>query len=1387
MKRDRAFIVWLVSLVGLLCSATGGATDVNSAAALRSALANATESNGVVTLSGNVSLSSTLRITGGTMVLNLNGYTITYDRTGSSGTATAINVEGDGADVIIKNGTIEVRAAKGADGGFWSRDGENGSDAICIQLNRGYISLSDMTFIAKPGAGGTGYNSWPAGSNGNKGIAFTIDPNTGTMDGMVAKGAYVVGASSEDYKSEGYPNISTTSYTTTISLVNYTVAYNPNGGTIKTLGTSSYTIETANFSLPTIEKFGYTFNSWKYNNVPVDVNNLPATNSREATQSITFDADWQAVSYKITYNTDGGNAIKEGSYTIESEPITLPVPVKDKHLFQGWYTNQNFSGQPVTTIPKGSTGDKILYAKWLPSYSISYELNGGTNAENPPLAFTKESETITLPTPTRKGYSFKGWFTDQSLTGTVQTQIAKGSTGDRIYYAKWSIINYKLNYHLGGGDLPATYPQTYTIEETVTLPTATRPHYTFAGWYKTETGNQPFGATIPKGTIGDQTLYARWAPDEYTVTLDMQGGDKLDNITYTLETDHLPLPADGTKRGYTFAGWYKDDALTQPFGTHIEKGTSGNFTLYAKWTLARYTIHYDCYHGTNPDDAPTGYTIEEAVVLPIPHRAGFSFIGWYATDELTGNIQTSIPEGSVGNRIFYAKWGEGNLLSFSQPEAGKITVVKDNQELKSGTKVGAGTELTITAVPTNTSYKLSKLVINEQTYTSSPQTVKMPAEGGLTISALFLDPRPAASVPEITTFPENSLFIPSGEQVTVTLKKSDPDSELYYSLDGSTPRLYTAPFVVSSQTGDEKTVQVTAYARKEGHKDGIATRDITFRGSRITISFELPKGITAIDPDGGDVISAVASGGTFRFKLQIDRNYFPTLDSVEVIANGLRIQPNLYGIYTLGEQTLNVVVTVKGITGQTYLVTLEQTPHGEIFFTDEETLESWEAHYGDQLSITAKAIPPYKFLQWEDGSQTNPRLLTVEKNQTIKAHFTSDQSSFLVVLPDIEGVKVKPLTGYATEVLPGGKFKCYLQIDPAYDESEPVVKADGQVLPAVQQVYSIYNVQRNVRISVEGIRKNNILFTLKDNRIQATDLATGENVNNQKLKPGTLLSLYAKAPEGKVFAKWNDGKADNPRILSVEDASQLLPLFDEKGEKETARLVLKPAKGAGISPVNANIDAMPIGENIRIRLILLPAYSQSREQVRLTMNGEVINPELSLRAASQTETLYYTFPLSAGQTSLEVTGLKLNRYTLDLVQPDRGSIQADHTGEIEHGTLVTLTARPVNGDMFKKWNDGNTANPYTFEMTGSRQISGSFIEMQVPLSNESIQSDHRIYTSQGTLHVEIVSPTQLSIWDLRGELIQCVELAPGHWRGRVKAGIYLVKLGDSPTVKVNVK
>ena len=159
MKRNSGLIGWIVLIVGLLCSARGGATDVGSAEALRNALGNATVNGNVVTLTGDVYLdrnSGGLRITGGTMVLDLNTYTLTYDRSevkASSGNDIAIDINGSSANIVVKNGTIIVKAAKGTDGAAFGKSG-NGSNASAIVLNGGLVSIFNLEMVATPGPAG---------------------------------------------------------------------------------------------------------------------------------------------------------------------------------------------------------------------------------------------------------------------------------------------------------------------------------------------------------------------------------------------------------------------------------------------------------------------------------------------------------------------------------------------------------------------------------------------------------------------------------------------------------------------------------------------------------------------------------------------------------------------------------------------------------------------------------------------------------------------------------------------------------------------------------------------------------------------------------------------------------------------------------------------------------------------------------------------------------------------------------------------------------------------------------------------------------------------------------------------------------------------------------
>lgn len=146
------------------------------------------------------------------------------------------------------------------------------------------------------------------------------------------------------------------------------------------------------------------------------------------------------VSYKITYYLNGGTQTGNPStYQNTSNTFTLKNPTRKGYTFKGWYSDSSYKNR-ITTIQKGSKGNKSVYAKWSKNtYKLSYYLNGGKNGKNQ-TSYTVTSNTITLKSPTRKGYSFKGWYSDSKYKNKV-TSIKKGSTGNKALYAKWAKVS----------------------------------------------------------------------------------------------------------------------------------------------------------------------------------------------------------------------------------------------------------------------------------------------------------------------------------------------------------------------------------------------------------------------------------------------------------------------------------------------------------------------------------------------------------------------------------------------------------------------------------------------------------------------------------------------------------------------------------------------------------------------------------------------------------------------------------------------------------------------------------------------------------------------------------------------------------------------------------
>ena len=113
---------------------------------------------------------------------------------------------------------------------------------------------------------------------------------------------------------------------------------------------------------------------------------------------------------------------------------------REGYTFEGWYSDAALT-TPATAIPFATNGTVTIYTKWTPiEYSITYNLNGGTNHPGNPATYNIESANITLQAPEKSGYNFGGWFENEDCTGDAVTTIALGSHGNVTLYAKWTPI-----------------------------------------------------------------------------------------------------------------------------------------------------------------------------------------------------------------------------------------------------------------------------------------------------------------------------------------------------------------------------------------------------------------------------------------------------------------------------------------------------------------------------------------------------------------------------------------------------------------------------------------------------------------------------------------------------------------------------------------------------------------------------------------------------------------------------------------------------------------------------------------------------------------------------------------------------------------------------------
>lgn len=438
-------------------------------------------------------------------------------------------------------------------------------------------------------------------------------------------------------------------------------------------------------------KDGFEFIGW-YLDAGCTNRALSVTPTDPAVTVIKLYAKWSnAPTIRINYwdegelNFTGVLDPESATRIVAGETVKLYEPTKKGYDFLGWYSDAKCKNQ-ITSLTASDEGavEIDVYAKWrIHTYTVNYyDENGalftGSFAEGVTAPkYMDYGDTESLPTPTRTGYTFKGWYSDPECKNRIY-KVTADATADPIkVYAKWSADVYSISYRNEGdswfsGSHGKDYPTTVTFDAPAVLVEPTRGGYNFMGWFLDKDCTVPVTqialTEVPKN--GVVYVYAKWEAKTYDIVYkDMYGEDFTGTHDakqpMTIAYGESKQLLDPTRAGYTFLGWYTSPDCTyntRAYSVAPNTATESPVVYYAKWQGNQVSINYrdqndEKFSGSLSWGYPTNFRFGETVTLPTPTRTGYTFGGWYLDAECTiGVTELSVSDPAMTSVSVYALW-----------------------------------------------------------------------------------------------------------------------------------------------------------------------------------------------------------------------------------------------------------------------------------------------------------------------------------------------------------------------------------------------------------------------------------------------------------------------------------------------------------------------------------------------------------------------------------------------------------------------------------------------------------------------------------------------------------------------------------------------------------
>jgi len=473
------------------------------------------------------------------------------------------------------------------------------------------------------------------------------------------------------------------------------VTFNSQGGSA--VANASTAAGSALAAPPTPTRAGYILNGWFTESTGGSRVTFPYAHSQTADFSLF--AQWSANSITVTFKSQGGTVVANGS-TFTGASLSAPnPPTRAGYTFIGWFVDSIGGSRIAFPYTHGQTADFTLFAQWSANpLNVAFNSQGGSSVAS--TVTTTGSALAAPPTPTRAGYTFIGWFPAATFGNAIVFPYAHGQTTDFTLFAQWSANALAVIFNTQGGSQVAN---TSTLTgSALSAPNApTRAGYTFNGWFTSATGGNSISFPYLHGQTNDFTLFAQWSANALTVAFNTQGGSAIKNVsTFTAAT--IAAPATPTRAGYIFVGWFTTATGGSAITFAYSHNQTSDFTLYAQWLNTNLVVSFDSQGGRAVKNKTT--LIGSALTAPTaPTRAGYTFVGWFTST--TGGSAVSFPymHGQTADFTMYAHW-VGNALTVTFNSQGGSPVA-DGQTISGGAVTDPGS-------PTRAGYSFDGWFVN---------------------------------------------------------------------------------------------------------------------------------------------------------------------------------------------------------------------------------------------------------------------------------------------------------------------------------------------------------------------------------------------------------------------------------------------------------------------------------------------------------------------------------------------------------------------------------------------------------------------------------------------------------------------------------------------------